>query len=192
MAQLDSDVFTYSNGNLATVSSAKWTKLSGFADLVVASNQVRGANVDCIAVITTWPGSTTDQYAQMVLSTVSGDSGGPAIRCSAVDDGYIVSHIGGTSFRVFKVVNGVFTNIGTGGTPANGDLAYIELQGTTLILKQNGVTRITLPSESSIASGQPGAFSFDAIGLLDSWAAGDFAVSGLTQVYPFAMTQRIG
>lgn len=177
MPQLDSDTFTYSNGNLATVSSAKWTKLSGFNDLVVASNQVTGSG-DAGSVITSWSGSTADHYSQVLVAT-NADDGGPTVRSSATNTFYLLDINSGTSWHVYRAP--AFTDLGNAtATAANGDTAYFEMQGTTIISKLNGVTVNNITGESTIASGKPGIWISGGSLLLDTWVAGDFAAGGRT------------
>jgi hypothetical protein len=181
MPQLDQDSFTYSDGALAGASGAKWTKLSGFTDVSVASNQVTGNGGNCVAVITTWSGSTTDQYSQITTATSAApaDNGGPTVRSNAVDTFYLCygGFNAGSQYSAYKCVGGVYTSIGTaGGTPSSGDVVYIEMQGSTIVCKENGGTIITVSSESSIASGKPGIQTNAAAAKSDDWVAGDFAV----------------
>jgi hypothetical protein len=171
MAQLDSDSFTYANGALAAASSAKWTKLSSFNDLQVISNAISGTDLDTFGVITSWPGSTTDQYAQAKATVLGGDGGGPTVRSDAVNNAYF-AHVGAV-LEVFSCVAAVSTNIGSDGAAAANDTIYLEAQGTQIVVKQNGVTRITV-SNSALSSGKPGLYCFSSADVLDDWAAGDF------------------
>lgn len=178
MPQFDSDAFTYADGNLATVSSAKWTKMSSLADMVVSTNKVRGTGADSASVITSWSGSTTDHYAQVAVSTISSDAGGPTVRGDAVNNMYL-GHLGTSSaIEVYSDVVGTFTRIiASASNCANGDTFYLEIQGTNLVVKKNGVQTDTV-SNSALASGKPGVYGFDTTHRLDDWAAGDFSPVG--------------
>lgn len=181
MPQLDSDSFTYSNGALASVSSGKWTKLSGAGtDFTVASNQIKGtAGFESADVITSWAGSGSDHYSQLAVVTVAND-GGPSIRSDATYTFYFLDVTTSAATNVYKVVGGSFTAINnTSITWANGDTAYLEMQGNTIISKQNGTTRHNF-TDSSIASGKPGFWCDAASILFDDWAAGDFSAGGPT------------
>lgn len=187
MPQLDSDAFTYSNGNLATVSSGKWTKLSGFSDLVVSSNAVTGSgeNGD---VISSWSGSTTDQYSQVTLATANVD-GGPTVRSDGASTFYLLDTQGpGNGWVIFRVTGGSFVSIGGSSTLtiADGDTAYLEMQGSTLVAKHNGTVVITVPDETSIASGKPGIFISGSTLVVDNWAAGDFSAGGTSGGFTIA------
>lgn len=177
MPQLDSDAFTYSNGNLATASAAKWTKLSGFSDCVVASNQLSGSGGgDAGDVITSWAGNAADQYSQLTLAA-SADSGSPTVRSDAASTFYMAERFAGVT--IWRVVGGSFTSIGTASvTWANGDVHYLDMQGTTLVCKQNGTVVATVLGENSIPSGKPGIWISGTAYVVDDWAAGDFAGGG--------------
>lgn len=185
MPELVTDAFTYSNGNLATVSGGVWTTLTAYTDFVVASNKVRGAaGVECAVEITTWAGSLTDQYAQCVI-TNNGNPVfcGPAILSNGVDALYVFDARIGTpgSQQILKLTTGpTYTPLGSAvnHTLAAGDTVYIERQAGVLVTKINGVTVNTETDGSPLVSGKPGMRAFADGSFLDTWAAGDFAVAG--------------
>lgn len=185
MPQLDSDTFTYSDGNLATVSSGKWTKLSGMADCVVVSNAIRGTGADSVDVITSWSGSTGDQWSQATLVTTNGDDGGPTVRSDATSTFYGVHSAGATGWGIYRVLTGGFTRIaGYSGSADNSDVAYLEIQSTTLIMKEGGSggTTVLTITDSNIASGKPGMWMFSTGSRYDLWSAGDFSGGGASPV----------
>lgn len=178
MPQLDSDAFTYSNGNLATVSSAKWTKDTAFADPVVTSNQLNAAfDTDAAARISSWSGSTADHYSEAVLATDGGDNGGPCVRSDGAGTFYCVGTIAG-AIRIFEVTAGSFASIaGPTGAYAEGDTIRISAVGTTITVYANGVQQAQV-TDGTITTGRPGMTPFSNAGKWDNWAAGDFAAAG--------------
>ena len=186
MPQRDSDAFTYSDGNLATVSSGKWTKLSGFADLTVVSNKLqRTASGDSFSVITTWSGSTGDQYSQAVMSTVASNAG-PTLRSDGTSTMYLLAcNVGGSTTRVYKCVSGTFTQLDSvASVPSNGDTIYFEIQGYAMISKFNTtVVNNFTDGGSAIATGKPGMYFSGTSPIFDDWAAGDFSTSLARQSY---------
>lgn len=174
MPQLDSDSFTYSNGGLAAVSGGKWTDLSIGGAIPVVSNQLSGPTSECAAVITSWSGSTTLQYSEIVWT--SGSFGGPTIFSSATNTFYLLDITPG-GCQIYKVVGGAFTSLGSGGIPTAGHLYRLSMSvAGTLVATDNGSTIITVTGETSITSGKPGIRDWSTV--LDSWAAGDFSVAG--------------
>lgn len=186
MPQLDSDSFTYSNGNLATVSSAKWTKTTDYADMVVDTNAIKGVGDDCSGIITSWSGSTTNQYSQVTVVIRIGDDGGPAVRMNDEGDGYHL-HVGGAgNSALYKRTNNAFAQIAAAiyGV-ANGDIVYIEMQGNVITchLNADNTYIVYTDNDTPIASGKPGVRGYSATTRLDSWLAGDFG-SPATAVGP--------
>jgi hypothetical protein len=182
MPQLDSDTFTYSDGDLATVSAGKWTNLSGPTNLVqVASNAIGPSAGSAAVVITTWSGSTVDQYGQIVISTL-GDFGGITVRSNQTHTYYTFQFQNGAgTSEVYKVVLGTATMLSsTAITWSASDTAYIEIQGTTIITKQNGTNRHNF-TDAAIASGSPGIDTYSNTTAWDNWAGGDFSVAGVGQ-----------
>lgn len=178
MPELDSDTFTYSDGVLATVSSGKWEKLSGMADMTVVSNEVHATDEDCVARIAAWSGHTTDHYAECKISNSQSDNGGPVLRANGTSTYYYIRGDGtGNGVNVFKVVSGSFTSIhADAGSYAINDVIRGEIVGTTITVKKNGTELYSPFTDSAISSaGRPGIGGFNALGRLNDWAAGDFA-----------------
>lgn len=204
MAERDTDPFTYGDGNLATVSSGKWTALSAFLDCVVASNEVIGASTtDHADVITSWAFGN-DQYSEVTFHGPVGYGSfpaGPTVRSNAVDAAYLLAVLN-TNWTVYKMP--AFTVLAgpTAVTPADGDVWRIEATGgatTTLKVYRNGVqqgSNIT-DSSSALTTGKPGIFANrNTCTPMTAWAAGDFSTPGApafaqldSLVRPFNMTR---
>jgi hypothetical protein len=92
---------------------------------------------------------------------------------------------------LYSVVAGGYTNIGNYDTAqANNDIGYLSAQGTTIVCKQNGTTRITV-TDSSIATGRAGLFGANeptVNPLMDDWEGGDFSGAVGMSARPVIMT----
>lgn len=89
---------------------------------------------------------------------------------------YLVKHIAGAQTILAQT---------TGVVGVTGDVAYLEVQGTALICKRNGVVIPALSvTDASIASGSPGAAVQDGAGSqtirITSWSGGGFSAGGST------------
>lgn len=184
MAQLDSDTFTYADGALATVSSGKWTHLSFGTALNVVSERVKNtAGNEGAAVISTWAGSTTEQWSQVTVrgSGAGADFHGPTVLSDVEGTFYFLDvRVGGAALHIYKVVGGSFTDLKSESVVlADGDTVRLEYESGVLTGKINGVTAITV-ANTDIASGKPGIRCWAQALALDNWAAGDFSVVAST------------
>lgn len=145
------DSFTYSNGNLQTVSSA-WTVLrTGGQNIAVDTNQIKGAAAaDSPYYINSFTAASARMYAQMKVTTLdNGMDGGLLVCADTALDGsraYYQANIFWTGSSYAAAVNkfaaGTGTQIGT--TPnvtiANGDTVKFTYEtGDVLNIYINGV-----------------------------------------------------
>ena len=176
--QLVYDPFTYSDGALATVSGGLWTDCSGFAAIQVASVGVSsyavGPGTNAAAVLTTWAGSATDQYAQ---HNYHGAEGGLTLRSDNADNFIFVSFQPGGGVYIFEVIGGTLNQLGATLPLATEmvypDRLYAEIQGTTILAKQNEIILGTREATGAIGAGKPGFFLVGSAAC-DDWEAGDF------------------
>lgn len=130
--------------------------------------------------------SITDADVQVTLATMSADVG---LVARVVDsNNYFLSAVtSGTGFRLYKRVAGSFTQLGTtySGTPANGDVLKLTVNGTSLTVYVNGTSRITATDSSHASATKFGLRAHnDSSSRFD-----DFSVTGLgggTSVSPGA------
>lgn len=180
MPELDTDTFTYADGALDTVSGGKWTQLSGFNDILVASNALSGGAGDKVDVITSWSGSGTSHYSQCVQVAVDTFMPTVTVYSDAVSTFYLLETVGTPTWDVYKCVGGSFTSLNSvAQAQTNGDTVYMENQAGTIVTKRNGGAAVNNFADGAIASGKPGLFvGGGGSAVLDNWAAGDFAAAG--------------
>lgn len=198
MGQIVSDDFNRADGALG----ANWTIRATSSDsgATIVSNQCKDATASGNAVLwysgAGWTGGN-DQYAEAtIIALQSGNDFGVCARLSGASigaaNGYLAVinstdaavSLGGTiQCSFYKVSAGSFTQIGTdfGVTISANDVIRLEVQGTTLRLKVNGVQRGT-DTDASIASGNPGLYfaGSSTASIWDAFAAGDFSGGGRT------------
>jgi len=101
------------------------------------------------ALLSDWPGAT--QYI------------GPAVRVTAATRSGYLARIDPDQVLLVRMVNNVGTEIGVSPPdPILGATYELEVVGTTLNVRENGVTIIGPVTDATIASGAPGLFSLGA------------------------------
>ena len=110
------------------------------------------------------------------------------VRCASGARSFYGGGYDGIGFsdadRIWKRVAGPGTSIATTGDNliVAGDIVYLEIQGSTLLLKRNGTNFLGPSTDTALTAGSAG------IGLrhtvansgpwLDTWEGGDFAAAG--------------
>lgn len=155
---------------------ANWTAQSANA-FGISSNQAApqgGFNVHAQY----WSADTFsgDQYSEATISGLGGSSYvGVAVRCAtgAVTNYGLWVNPGGDSI-IRYTVGGADTTILTMSSSAfaNGDVARLEVSGTTLTAKKNGAVVGTI-THSSLSSGSPGMVAYGSAARLDNWTGSD-------------------
>lgn len=191
MPQIVSDNFNRADGALG----ANWTTITGQNAFTIVSNQAEnpittGSHGNTYTGAS-WTGGA-DHYTELtVKANPAQNDGGPTCRAATAAQTYYVACINnndavalGSSqrFEVFRVMAGVFTQVGSTVTmviSAN-DVLRCEAQGTTIRGLVNGVQKVT-GTDSSIASGKPGMewwHGSAGTSQVDDFAAGDFTTVG--------------
>lgn len=132
-----------------------------------------------------WSGgaSSADQFSQATMAAGSADFGEyVAVRKTDGDNFYAGGRLNGTSIRISKYVAGVQTTLNTGTvTVSDGDVIRLEVSGTSLDLKINGVSQLTT-TDSDLSSGNPGLRSTNTTDW-DNWSGGDLAAAGNANLF---------
>ena len=190
MAILASDDFNRANNNDL---GANWSPVHN--SLQIASNEVADVlqlSVDCAerysAVI--WP---NDHWSEATIGTTGtnglGAGMGVCVRAAAAAATYYRLVASSVGWELSSFIAGAFQGaIANSATPAfaNGDRIYLEIRGTTLVVKRNttngiGGTVLTTQTSATIASGSPGVnySANDFAATINSWMAGDFSTGRL-------------
>jgi hypothetical protein len=181
MSALFSDDFNRANGSVG----ADWTATLGLGaggSPQIASNQVNAGGVDAGAFNNSvvYP---NDQYAQAVIG---GERQAVGVRCTAVggeiDTYYFFTRLSDGAIAINKYTNNVgAANITTGTASLNiGDTIYLQISGTSLTAKVNGVTVLT-GSDGSFASGSAMLWvgSTGGDGIIDNFESGNLDAAAL-------------
>jgi hypothetical protein len=189
MGQIVSDDFNRAN---STGLGANWT--ASVANYNVTSNQAvsNATSGDHLVVYSgaAWTGGN-DQYTEVTAITKpSPQDCGPVVRGSTSALTMYLLEINspdasvalGASMtcQMYKVVSSTFTAVGSSAAyvVSSGDVLRLEINGTSLTAKLNGVTKHGPSTDSGIASGKPGFYNFNSSGVVfDDFAAGDFSSS---------------
>lgn len=180
------DSFTRANsGDLGS----NWGVVTGFTSktLAISSNQVGPGSSESSLCFQYWSADTfaNDQYSEakvlaistsvyIVAVTVRSSSG----ALTQYSGGFMGSVYGDTHPRIWKWVSGSRTDlaVNSGVDIAANDVIRLEVSGTGLTLKVNGVSQVTT-TDSSVTSGKPGLEAQNSLGngtvLIDDWAGGD-------------------
>lgn len=187
MSVLATDAFTRADG--ASV-GANWTLAKGADELHgILTNQAKHVTSGFRdASYYSAVSAPANQYSQAVAVALTATSQAVTVRSitsgttrNSYYAGRDPNDFGGltTVSRIWKDVANVPTSLGTGATTlAGGQTWYLEAQGTALIMKINGTQEISVPSDSSLATGQFGIWSeHNAANFAtwDTWEGGDFA-----------------
>lgn len=179
------DFESYSDGSLS--GQGNWTNgLNAFAVGTVGEDKQIGSNTANSVTALIYNGNVeNDQYAEITLDAVAtGHFLGVAVRLSGSGAtlcgyGYYVSS---TTQRIFRIDNGVKTNLGTAGAATlSGTVTLrLEVSGTTLTAYLNGsvdtgVGTSGTASATEYASGKTGISGYHNSGGTygDDWEGGD-------------------
>lgn len=156
-----------------------WVQVSG--TWAIVSNQLSpGSTAATVVVRAAGAMSSSDHYAQITIAATTGVSQGVWCRGdSTLNNGYVWRHNGTSSWDLFSVVSGTFTNIGTfAASVSAGDIARVQAVGSTITGSVNGVTRVSVTNTAVTSGTSVGLRSMANSALrYDNFAAADMATS---------------
>jgi hypothetical protein len=169
--------------------AGNWTNVPAVANITGAVEIVSGKATETATTFFSMAFWNADifpayQYSEMSFSSF-GAAGvdGPAVRITAAGNGYMgIYSASASTLYIDKIVAGNAAGLSSVGgiTLSPSDVLRLEVIGTTLSLKVNGVTKVTA-TDSSFLFGSAGMFFYGtsghASGTCGYWGGGDF-VSG--------------
>lgn len=173
---------------------ANWTAVTGFTDLAIASSTKVAASATSTHCVEYWNANSfqDDQFSEATIVDLFGGSFlGLTLRHQAgASNSFYAAYVavGGNTTTIFNWTAGigaVSLVSDAGATWAGGDVVRFEATGTTLTVKQNGATVVSI-TDATFASGSPGIDIFVAVltdGTLDDWSAGPLVgAAGVVQL----------
>lgn len=175
--------------------SANWTNYSGSNSFVRDTGQGAPSHdaasaADIATAAYTGVVTPNDQYAKVTIrspAATSDDGSGPAVRVTDGDNLYF-AQTNTVETKLYKKVGGGFTQLGSDAAAcADGDVLYIEANGTNITVKKNGSTIIGPISDASLGSGKGGIWGSRQAQHVDDFEVGDFSAGSVT---PYVKPQR--
>jgi hypothetical protein len=193
-----SDNFTAAaNAGLAAY-SANWTVNAGTFAVNAAGDYVQCDYANAYAVAR-WNADAfgADQFSEVKVSLRTGAAAacdwiGPAVRIHATANTYYgvfaSSNFGTNSIYLSKLVAGSLTDLAfvDGLAVAAGDVLRLEVTGSSLTVKRNGVAiaGLTNITDASIAAGSAGICGYgepaDTVSWMDDWQGGNLGAAGVS------------
>lgn len=163
-----SDSFTYSNGNLVTVSSGKWAYMTGSESAIVSSNTVTVSDNSGSNRLVYWVDTalSDDHCSKFTIVTLGSSNMSPTVRQSATAG----THYRWSANAVNAYVNGSYNSQVFAGLPtlAGGDIVELCAKGTTITALLNG-SQVGTGTSSVIATGYAGISLHYSNAFLDNW-----------------------
>lgn len=185
MSILASDAFTDSDGVSLPTHNANWATLANFANLSIKTNGAGQTTLNelegNIWTGLSWP---NDQYSKATFVTIASLEQFVVVRGIITTrtyyaGGYDVNDWNG-NYHIWINNAGVSTDLADSGiVPTAGDIIELDVQGTSLTLKKNGVP-IAAATDSALVAGTPGIASYhnaSGVKLFDDWEGGDLAAA---------------
>lgn len=196
------DDFNRADGGIGTPSDAgsAWVQQSG--TWVIESNKAKlssgTSQASCVL-----ESSAANVDVQVTLSGVMGGADVGLVARSADDNNHLVIVIGESSCHFYTKVSGTFTAVGSAVsiTLVTGDVWLLSLNGTSVVLKQNGTTRksetistFSTNTKHGLRSNTITYISFDDFSITDLGGGGGSAIPinviSPNQVTAFASAAR--
>ncbi len=128
-----------------------WTEMDDNWSIV--SNQLAPGTSTTARILYSSPLSTSDHYAEIVLSNATTTSMGIFARADIGANNFYLWRNNGSSWNLFYNLSGSFNVIGTYAAAAvNGDVARLQCVGSTIKAYVNGVERVSV-TDTQIANG---------------------------------------
>lgn len=182
---MPTDDFNRADGGLG----ANWTTGYGAGGQIV-SNQAGGGNSGDYSM-SFWNADafTDDQYSQVVRVN-NENYRAVAVRCNATSGGNCYGAFGNAT-QWHKLVNGSWSQIGAIADSALNDVLRLEVVGTSLDYKLNGVSASTT-TDASLTAGAAGMAFFNNISRVDNWEGGDLGGGATLVPFPHPRGMRGG
>ncbi|WP_225825566.1 hypothetical protein [Streptomyces naphthomycinicus] len=170
---------------------AGWVEVSG--DWSIVFNQLSpGAAGGTIILRAAGAMASTDHYAQVTVAATTAASQGVWCRGNSnISQGYLWRN-NGSSWDLFSVVGGSFTNIGTyAAAAAPGDTAKVQAVGSTITAYVNGIQRVSVIN-AAVTTGTSVGIRSDSAGAIryDDFAAADITAGATLGVATAAETAQ--
>jgi hypothetical protein len=158
--------------------NANWSTLDG--NIQILSNQADGVAADGNCIYWNVDTFNTNQYAQCVVSYVTGTgNSGPGVRLSGTTGYIAVADFVNDTVTLYRwdgdesyAQLGQATTVGL----ANGDLIRLEVRGSDLTVLRNGGSIIT-QSDGTYTGGSAGLFHYGSDSISDDWEGGNLSGS---------------
>ena len=182
------DAFTDTNGTAlnAHTTGGGWSWNEGADSWDIQSNQAgkdvnTGGGNHCYADTAL---SSDDHYSQATIATYNEDAG-LVVRVAGATENYLARYEnGGTQYEIFKRVSGTYTSIansGGVGSWLNGDVAYLEVNGSDLNYKKNAASVLTVTDTAVSGQLRCGMTCGGTVDAFDDFEAADLAAAANTK-----------